>query len=383
MFERRISLFSLFGFKVKLDVSWFILAVLISWSLATGVFPSYFGGLEKATYWWMGIAGAAGLFVSIVFHEFCHSIVARYYGLQMKGITLFVFGGVAEMEGEPQSPKVEFLMAIAGPISSVLLGGVFYLIGKAGKNAGLPLSITAVLAYLSWINILLAGFNLVPAFPLDGGRVLRSILWAAKHNLRWATHIASSMGAMFGIFLIVLGIVSFISGNFIGGLWYFLIGMFVRNASQMSYRQLIIRKALAGEHVERFMKSEPVTVPPTLTISQLVRDYFYKYHYKMFPVLEDGRVKGCISTREIKQVPHNQWDNYKIADFIKPCSRENTVPLHEDAVKVLSLMSSTQNSRLMVLDGDKLVGIVTLKDLLQFLALKIDLEENEEINIPV
>jgi predicted transcriptional regulator len=189
--------------------------------------------------------------------------------------------------------------------------------------------------------------------------------------------VASSLGSAFGILLIVLGIVSFISGNFIGGLWYFLIGMFVRGASQMSYRQLIIRKALAGEHVERFMKPEPVTVSPTLTVSELVQNYFYKYHYKMFPVLENGRVKGCISTREVKQIPHDQWNNYKIAGLVKPCSRENTVSLHEDAIKALALMNSTQNSRLMVLDGDKLAGIVTLKDLLQFLALKIDLEENE------
>jgi len=377
MYERRISLFSLFGFKVKLDISWFILAILIAWSLATRVFPNYFGGLGTTTYWWMGIAGAIGLFVSIVFHEFCHSIVARYYGLSMKGITLFIFGGVAEMEDEPQSPKVEFLMALAGPLSSVLLSGIFYLLAMAGKNAGLPVSVSGVLVYLSWINLILAGFNLVPAFPLDGGRILRSILWGMKHNLRWATHVASSLGSAFGILLIVLGIVSFISGNFIGGLWYFLIGMFVRRASQMSYRQLIIRKALAGEHVERFMKSEPVTVSPTLTVSELVQNYFYKYHYKMFPVLENGRVKGCISTREVKQIPHDQWNNYKIAGLVKPCSRENTVSLHEDAIKALALMNSTQNSRLMVLDGDKLAGIVTLKDLLQFLALKIDLEENE------
>ncbi len=382
MFERRISLFSLFGFKVKLDISWFILAILIAWSLATGVFPNYFSGLRTATYWWMGVAGAVGLFVSIVFHEFCHSIIARYYGLSMKGITLFIFGGVAEMEDEPQSPRVEFLMALAGPASSVLLSGVFYLLGMAGKNAGLPTSVNGVLVYLSWINLILAGFNLVPAFPLDGGRILRSILWAVKHNLRWATHIASSLGSAFGMFLIVVGIISFITGNFIGGLWYFLIGMFVRGASQMSYRQLIIRKALAGEHVGRFMKSEPVTVWPTLTVSELVQDYFYKYHYKMFPVLENGRVKGCISTREVKQIPHDQWSNYKIADLVKPCSRENTVSLHADAIKVLALMNSTGNSRLMVLDGDKLAGIVTLKDLLQFLALKIDLEENEKIYIP-
>jgi CBS domain-containing protein len=221
----------------------------------------------------------------------------------------------------------------------------------------------------------------VPAFPLDGGRVLRSILWAAGHNLQWATRVASQFGSAFGILLIVLGIISFISGNFIGGLWYFLIGMFLKGASQMSYKQLVIRNALAGEHVERFMKPDPVTVPSTLTISELAGNYFYKYHYKMFPIVENGTVKGCISTREVKQIPHNEWSNHKIADLIKPCSKENTVGLHTDAIKVLALMNNTQNSRLMVLDGDKLAGIVTLKDLLQFLALKIDLEENGKFQL--
>jgi Zn-dependent protease/CBS domain-containing protein len=381
MFGKQISLFNLFGFKVKLDISWFILGILIAWSLAQGVFPDYFPGLSKTAYWWMGIAGAAGLLMSIIFHEFCHSVIARYYGLPIKSITLFVFGGVAEMGEEPQSPKVEFLMALGGPASSVLLSGVFYALEAAGKNAGWPKPTNGVLGYLAWINLILAGFNLVPAFPLDGGRILRSILWALKHNLRWATHIASYLGSAFGLFLMVLGIINFITGNFIGGLWYFLIGMFVRAASQMSYRQIIIRKALAGEHVERFMKSEPVTVSPSVTITQLVQDYFYKYHYKMFPVLENERVKGCITTREVKQIPREQWSNYRVADIIKPCSRENTVSVHEDAIKALSLMSSTGNSRLMVLDDDKLVGIVTLKDLLQFLSLKIDLEGKEEINI--
>lgn len=382
MFGRQISLFNLFGFKVKLDISWFILAILIAWSLAQGVFPDYFPGLDITTYWWMGIAGALGLLMSIIFHEFCHSAIARYYGLPIKGITLFIFGGVAEMGEEPQSPKVEFLMALAGPVASVALSGVFYALEIAGKNAGWSKPTNGVLAYLAWINLILAGFNLVPAFPLDGGRILRSILWAVKHNLRWATHIASYLGSAFGIFLIVLGIINFIGGNFIGGLWYFLIGMFVRGASQMSYRQLIIRKALAGEHVERFMKTEPISVSPSVTVSQLVQDYFYKYHYKMFPVLENGRVKGCVSSREVKQIPRDQWSNYRVADIVKPCSRENTVSVRDDAIKALSLMSSTGNSRLMVLDGEKIAGVVTLKDLLQFLALKIDLEEKEEIKIP-
>lgn len=383
MFENRISLFSLFGFKVKLDITWFILAVLITWSLAKGVFPHYFEGLNTATYWWMGAAGAVGLFVSIIFHEFFHSLVAKYYGMPMKGITLFIFGGVSEMEDEPESPKIEFLMAIAGPISSVVLSGIFYLMMKVGNSMGLPKPIGGVLGYLSIINVVLAVFNLIPAFPLDGGRVLRSILWGAKHNLRWATRVASSFGSAFGIFLIIMGIISFIAGNFIGGLWYFLIGMFIRGASKMSYKQLIIRKALAGERVERFMKTDPITVPPNLTVSELVRNYFYKYHYKMFPVLEDGTVKGCITTREIKQIPHEQWGNHKVGDLVQPCTNENSVSLHTDAVKALSLMSSTGNSRLIVLDaGERLAGIVTLKDLLKFLALKIDLEEDEKLDLP-
>jgi Zn-dependent protease/CBS domain-containing protein len=382
MFERRISLFSLFGFKVSLDISWLVLAVLIVWSLAEGLFPEYYPGLKTAVYLWMGIAGAIGLFASIIFHEFCHSIIARYYGLQMKGITLFIFGGVAEMEDEPQSPKVEFLMAIVGPLSSFLLSGIFYVLGTSAKNVGWPIPISGVLLYLAGLNSILAVFNLIPAFPLDGGRVLRSILWGIKHNLRWATHVASSLGSAFGIILMILGVISFISGNVIGGIWSFLIGTFVRGASQMSYKQMVIRKALAGESIQRFMKSEPVTVPPSLEISQLVQNYFYKYHYKMFPVLDNGRIKGCITTKEVKAIPPEQWSSYTVGDLAKPCSGENTISLQVDAVKALSLMSRTGNSRLMVLDGDKLVGIVTLKDLLQFLALKIDLEEKEEINIP-
>jgi Zn-dependent protease len=330
----------------------------------------------------MGIAGAIGLFASIIFHEFCHSIVARYYGLSMKGITLFIFGGVAEMEDEPQSPKVEFLMAVVGPLSSFLLSGIFYVLGMASKNIGWPVPVSGVLSYLAGLNFILAIFNLVPAFPLDGGRVLRSILWGIKHNLRWATHIASYLGSAFGIILMVLGIISFISGNLIGGIWSFLIGTFVRGASQMSYRQMVIRKALAGEHIQRFMKPEPVTVPSSLGISQLVQDYFYKYHYKMFPVLDNDRIKGCITTKEVKAIPPDQWSNYTVGDLVKPCSGENTISLQADAVKALSLMSRTSNSRLMVVDGDKLAGIITLKDLLQFLALKIDLEEKEEIKIP-
>jgi Zn-dependent protease len=377
MFGRRIPLFSLFGFKVSIDISWFILAVLITWSLADGLFPYYFEGFTKVTYWWMGAAGALGLFVSIVFHEFFHSIVARGFGLPMKGITLFIFGGVSELADEPDSPKSEFLISIVGPLSSVLLAGILFLVSMGGKALGWPAPIDAVIIYLAWLNLVLAGFNMVPAFPLDGGRILRSILWAAKKNLRWATRIASGFGEAFGFLLIIVGVISFIGGNFIGGLWNFLIGLFIKNSSQSSYQQLLIRNTLSGESIRQFMKTQPVTVSPSSTVADLVENYFYKYHYKMFPVADDGRLEGCVTTREVKKLPKDQWKQHQVREIEIPCSDKNTITPDSDAMKALSLMNSTGNSRLIVVEGDKLAGIITLKDMLKFLSLKIDLEGNE------
>lgn len=249
MFGKRIPLFKLFGFRVNIDVTWFILAILVTWTLAEEVFPHHLvkdEDFSKPTYWCMGIAGALGLFASIVFHEFCHSLIARRYGLPMKGITLFIFGGVAEMAEEPESPKAEFLMAIAGPISSVVLATGLLFLHMAGKHAVWSEPVNGVLWYLWFINYALAGFNLLPAFPLDGGRVLRSILWAIKGNLLWATKIASRLGSGFGLFLIVMGLFCLIIiGDFIGGIWFGLIGMFIRNASQMSYKQLLTRREIS------------------------------------------------------------------------------------------------------------------------------------------
>ena len=374
MFGKRIPLFKLFGFTVNADVSWLILAVLVTWSLAKGLFPYYFAGLPNETYWWMGIAGAGGLFMSIVFHEFCHSIVAKQFGLPMKGITLFIFGGVAEMESEPESPRAEFLMAIMGPVSSVFLGATFYFVHMAGKNMGWPGPINGVLQYLMVINFVLAGFNLLPAFPLDGGRVLRSILWHIKGNLRWATRVASGMGSAIGISLVVFGFLNFIAGSFIGGLWYFLIGMFIRTASQTSYSQLLMRNALAGEEIRRFMKTEPISVSPSLSVEQLVNDYFYKYHYKMFPVSDSEGLIGCVGSKQVKELPREEWSRHSVRDVAAPCSEENTISPRTDALQALSLMNRTGNGRLMVVDENRLLGVVTLKDMLKFLALKIDLE---------
>jgi len=377
MFGKRIKLFELLGFEVKIDISWIIIAALITWTLAQGVFPHYYKNLSSQTYLWMGILGALGLFASIIFHELCHSLVARRFGLPIKGITLFIFGGVAEMEDEPPSAKAEFFMAIAGPLASILLGVLFYGIYFLSKIGGWAISITGVFRYIGFINFLLAGFNLLPAFPLDGGRVLRSALWSWKGSLRWSTRIASWIGSGFGFVLIFLGIVNVIRGAFIGGIWWIFIGVFLRNASQMSYQKMLMKKTLEGEPVRRFMNTEYVTAPANISIKELVEDYIYKHHFKMFPVVEDDKLIGCITTKEIKEISKNEWDEYQVKNLLKECSPDNTVSPDEDAKNVLSDINRTGNSRLMVVEDEKLVGIITLKDLLDFLSLKLDLEKEE------
>jgi len=356
------------------DWSWTIIAGLIVWSLAAGLFPYHYRNLSSETYWLMGTAGAVGLFLSIIFHEFCHSLVARSFAMPIKGITLFIFGGVAEMADEPPTARAEFYMAVVGPLSSIFIAGVFYLFYLWGKLAGWPVPVNGVTGYLAWVNGLLAGFNLVPAFPLDGGRILRSLLWWGNNNLRWATRISSQIGAGFGIILIILGVLQILRGNFIGGLWWALIGMFLRGAAEMSYQQLLMRKALEGEPVSRFMNRHPVTVPPSLTVKELVEDYIYKYHFKMFPVMAGDQLVGYITTRQVKEVPREEWERETIGHLAAPCSSENTITPDTDATKALARMNQTGSSRLLVIDRGHLVGIVALKDLLNFLSLKVELE---------
>ena len=375
MFGKRINLFKLLGFQVRIDFSWIIIAVLIAWSLSTGLFPYQYRGLSTSTYWIMGIIGAVGLFLSIIVHEFSHSLVARKHGIPMKGITLFIFGGMAEMSDEPPSPKAEFMMAAVGPLSSILIAGIFYALYSAGVSAGISRPVNGVVQYLAYINALLAAFNVIPAFPLDGGRVLRSILWGIKGNLRWATRISSWVGSGFGIVLIALGVFSFFGGNFIGGMWWFLIGIFLYSAAKMSYQQLLTRRALEGESVRRFMKTDPVTVTPDMPIDRLVEEYVYVFHHKMYPVVSDSdRVDGCVTTRQIKEVPRDEWNQKRVKDIEVPCSEDNTIEPDADAIEALSLMSRTGTSRLIVKEGDRLLGVVSLKDMLKFLSLRVELD---------
>jgi Zn-dependent protease/CBS domain-containing protein len=377
MFGKRFELFKLFGFAIRIDLSWFLVAILVAWFLATEVFPPQYKELAPRVYWTMGILGALGLFISVVLHELGHALVARRFGLEMKGITLFLFGGVAEMSGEPPSAKAEFWVAVAGPAVSVAIGLACFGVGRLA-GAGWPVPVQGVVAYLAFINLILVAFNVIPAFPLDGGRVLRSILWQWKSDLRWATRISARIGSGFGVLLILYGVsVVIASNNLLAGMWWFLIGLFLRGAAQMSYQQLLLRQILEGEPVRRFMHDSPVTVPRAISIRELVDDYVYRYHFKLFPVVDGDRLLGCVTTRRIKELPHDEWDRQTVGAIASRCDESNTITPEDDAMKALARMNAGGASRLMVVDGDRLVGILTLKDLLGFFSLKVDLEERE------
>lgn len=368
-------LFSLSGFEVKLDLSWLLLALLITWSLGAGVFPEEYPDLPRRVYAWMGIACAIGVFFSIVFHEFSHSMVARQFGLPIKGITLFIFGGVAEMEEEPPNPRSEFLMAAAGPLASFLLAFLFTEMESLAVAKGWPVSFVGVFDKLALINFVVAIFNLVPAFPLDGGRMLRAALWKWKNDMRVATHISSRIGSAFGLGLMLLGGFSFFQGNFIGGMWWFLIGLFLRGAATASYQQLLLKEVLREKPVKDFMRRNPVTVAPSVTVQDWIDDYVYQHHFKMFPVVDDSGLLGCVSTNRIKQIPRAEWRDKTVGEVMDRVSDANSVPASTETTKLLSTMIRPNTaSRFMVVEDGQLVGMISLKDLQELIALKLEIE---------
>lgn len=377
MFWTRFQICRVFGFPIYVDISWFVIALLVTWSLATAAFPQWTPDQETVTYWIMGVCGALGLFVSILAHELGHALAARKYGVEMRGITLFIFGGVAEMAEDTPSAEAEFVVAVAGPIVSVVLGLAFLGLAIVGSAMNLSGAVLGVVGWLGVINLVLVAFNMIPAFPLDGGRVLRALLWYWTESLRRATRITSAIGGAFGMALIILGVLVLITGQFVSGIWFILIGLFLRFAAQQSYQQVIVRRALQGEPIRRFMTTEPVTVDPNLSIEELVERYIYRVHHKMYPVVDsDGRVVGCITTRQVSEVPREQWSASRVADVMVPVADENTIHPDADAMQAMTRLNQSGQSRLMVVDGDRVVGVLSLKDLMTFLSLKVELEED-------
>jgi Zn-dependent protease/CBS domain-containing protein len=376
MFTARWNLFRLLGIPIRVDASWLVILALLTWTLGVQ-FRAELPDLTPGSAWLLGLATAVAFFVCILLHELGHAVVARRTGIPMDGITLFLFGGVAEMRGEPTSAGREFWMAIAGPIVSAVLAGIFAILGWSAVGADWNPAAILMLRWLAIINVTVLIFNMIPAFPLDGGRVLRSILWKATGSLQRSTRWAAGLGQGFAWFLIAMGVLQFFRGgpgDTISGIWMGLIGLFLNNAARSSYQQVVIRQALAGEPVRRFMNTNPITVPPWIDLQRWVEDYVYRYHRKTFPVAEDGRLEGVISTGVLANYPRETWHQHAVSEVMRSDLDALSIGPDTDAVEALTRMQATGSSRLLVTEGGRLAGIVSLKDLLRFLHLKLELE---------
>lgn len=373
MFWNRWQLFRLLGIPIRIDASWLVILALLTWTLALQFQPEL-PGIAPILLWSLALLTALGFFLCIVLHELGHAVVARKADIPINGITLFVFGGVAEMEGEPATPLREFLMAIAGPLVTVVLTVLFGSLTLLGPTLHWAKSIQLVCWNLTLINVGVLIFNLVPAFPLDGGRVLRSILWGATGNLRRATYQASLVGRGFAFFLIVVGLLNMFGGNVVGGIWLGLIGLFLNNAAQSGYTSVLLREALTGEPVSRFMNRDPIVAPPWIDLREWVEDYVYRYHRKTFPVVRDGRLEGVISTQALTDIPREHWGEHTVGETMRRDLDALSISPKTDAMHALARMQSTGASRLLVVEDGQLVGIVSLKDLLRFFHLKLELE---------
>jgi Zn-dependent protease len=358
----------LFGIEVAIHYSWFIIFALLLWLLATQLFPSegWYPGLSSAVYWTMSAVTTLLFFSSVLAHELCHSLVARRRGLPVRSITLFVFGGVSNISREPDTPEMELAVAAAGPGSSFVLGGLFFGIWGVARAAAWPLGIVGVAYYLGLINVVLAGFNLVPGFPLDGGRLLRAIIWKRSGDLEKATRIASNIGRGVGYLIIAYGVFLFIAGFAISGLWFVLIGWFLEQMSSAGYRQTLTRQALDGVKVSEIMTPNPVVVPGSISLQKAVDDYFIRLNHGAFPVVSNGDVTGMVTWRQAK-AKAEEWATTSVAEVMLPLEPRIATSPSEQLNSILGCEVMREHGRLLVLDKGKLTGIISRTDVSQFL----------------
>ena len=375
MLGKRINILTFAGIKIGIDITWIFIAILLSWTLAVGYFPFRYPDLSHNVYWLMGVLGMLGLFVCIVLHELGHALVAKHYKLPISQITLFIFGGVAEIKREPSRPKVEFLMAIAGPLVSLALVFFLYALSVCSRRLGWPILISGVSHYLATINLIIVIFNLIPAFPLDGGRVLRALLWGWKKDFAWATRIATRFGMAFGFGLIFLGVFTLITGNLLSGIWLAILGWFLQRTALVSHNQTHISKELRHETVAKFMTKEPISVNPNISIETFIEEYVYVSHHHLYPVTVDNKLLGYISLKEVKSVPKEKWKSTSVQEVMVPSSAFQTVTSQSSALRALHLMQEMQTPLLLVVDNSYLVGILTAPHIFKLITVRSELEE--------
>ena len=363
-----IRLFKIAGIDIEINVSWIIVLVLLTWSLATGWFSALYPGWSTATYWLVSLISALLLFVSVLLHELAHSLVARRRGLSVHSITLFIFGGVSNIEQEPTSPGIEFQMAFVGPIVSLLIAGIAYLLSLPLRGVNSP--ITAILTYLAVTNVLLGIFNLIPGFPLDGGRVLRSIIWKVTGSLQKATRAAAIIGQVIAFLFILWGIWQFFGGNVLNGFWIGFIGWFLLVSAQSANSQVMLQSVFRGVTVGEVMNRAPIMVPADISLQKLVDDYFLRYSIRSALVTQDDQLVGLITLSDIRHVPREQWGQVPVSRVMIPLNRLHVVSPQQSLNDVLPLMVSRDVNQLPVMQDGRVVGVLSRDAIMRYLEIK-------------
>lgn len=380
-----LNLGKIYGVRIAADWSLFVALWLVTVSLALGSFPAWHPEWGGGMRWGVAFVAAVLLFVSVLLHELSHAVVARAYGLEVRSIHLFVFGGVANIEREPETPRAELAMAIVGPLTSIGLGMLFLLLGGwLARLGGDPerwmrdLGPTATLLFwLGPLNLFIGLFNLLPGFPLDGGRILRALLWRATGDLQAATRWASLSGQAIGLVLVFAGLamifgarLPFFGAGVISGLWISVIGWFLTSAAAMSYRQLVIMHLVEGVPVRRLMRTDVAAVSPALPVARLVDDYLMRTDQRAFPVLADGRLAGLVCLEDVRVVDRDVWGEIEVGTIMTPVAALETVSPDDDLTVAMRAFSRKDVEQLPVLQGDRLVGVLRRRDILKWLELQ-------------
>jgi len=369
MFKGSLPIGKIFGISIRLHYSWFIIFALITWALAANYFPAVHPTWSLTLKIGAGLITSLLFFGSVLLHELMHSLVALKEGIPIQSITLFILGGVSQMTSEPGSAKDEFRMAGAGPLSSLILGGIFFGIyfGLKGYSNEAAQFAAAIAYYLGLINVALGIFNLIPGFPLDGGRVLRSLIWWRNGNLKKATRISSNIGRVVGFILIFGGIWLIFTGNFFNGIWLALIGWFLESAALGSYRQMLVQDLLKGHTASDAMSRECTIVRPDISVDHLVNEIVLKTGRRCFPISSGSRVEGMITMDNVRSVPRDKWNSTTVRDAMTPMDKLKTVKPDEDLITVLQIMSQNDINQVPVIENNKVVGMVGRDNLINFM----------------
>ncbi len=373
MFRSSIKLFKVFGIEIRLDYSWFIIFGLFAYYFGFQYFPRVLPGQNAGVLAIVTIVTVFLFFFSVLFHEMSHSLVARNKGMPVKRISLFIFGGMSQIEKEPQDPGSEFVMAIAGPAASFVLAIVFGIIWFFSRGTAV---VEEPFRYLAIINVALGVFNLLPGFPLDGGRVLRSIVWRVTDSLKRATYIAMISGRVIGFLMIGAGIIFIFFGNFIGGVWFAFIGWFLQSSAHASYRQTLFEVAAKGIKVRKVMNEDLVTVDEDVSLQEMIDNYFMKYRYGRFPVVESGKDKkliGIISLHEVKSFSEEERKKTKAEEVVNRVTDNEKVSPEMEISDAIKKMSRNDLGHLVVMSGDKIKGIITKSDVIRFIKFQTEL----------